>query len=117
MSETIPESEVRSAMAELDKVRGDLMQRPGVTAVDVGLRHRGGELIQELAIRVHVRRKLSAEELDEDQLLPEKLGRFPVDVIEAAYEPQEPLPESGEALPPEAEEVRPSAPGIPESND
>ena len=117
MSETIPESEVQSAIAELDKVRDDLMQRPGVTAVDVGLRYRGGELTQELAIRVHVRRKLPAEVLDEDKLLPEKLGRFRVDVIEAAYEPQEPLPESGEALPPEAEEVELPAPGVPESND
>ena len=131
MSETIPESEVQAAIAELDKVRGDLMRRPGVTAVDVGLRYRGGELTHELAIRVHVARKLPPEALGEDQLLPEALGRFPVDVIEAAYEPQEPRPANQEVPaievvaaetvpqgdPPEVAEARPLEPMGPENND
>ncbi len=116
MSETIPESEVQAAVAELDKVRARLMERPAVTAVDVGLRYREGQLTDELAIRVHVARKLPRESLAAEQLLPETLGRFPVDVIEAAYEPQElpaaaalePAPEAHQSqeLPAEAE-VRP----------
>ena len=108
MAETVSESTVQDAIAELDKVRDDLMERPGVTAVDVGLRYRGGELTDELAIRVHVARKLPREALAADQLLPEKLGRFPVDVLEVAYEVQQPYPEAEvvpEAIPaPEAPE-------------
>lgn len=99
---TIPESEVQAAAAELDRVRGQLMARPGVTAVDVGLRYRQGQLTDELAIRVHVARKLPRESLAADQLLPETLGRFPVDVIEAAYEPQEPWPAAARDPVPEA---------------
>ncbi len=88
MPETIPDSEVQAALAELEKVRGDLMRRPGVTAVDVGFRREDGRIVHELAIRVHVRRKLPPESLTEEELLPENLGAFPVDVIEAAYAPQ-----------------------------
>lgn len=84
----IPPSEINAAIAELNRVRGDWLKRPGVTAVDVGLRFKDGQLTDELAIRVHVRRKLPREALDEHELLPEHLGQFVVDVIEAEYGPQ-----------------------------
>lgn len=76
---TIPPSEVDAAVAELDKVRADWIARPYVTGVDVGLRREG----EGLAIRVYVE---PGRALDEP--LPDRLGRFPVEVIEARFEPQ-----------------------------
>jgi hypothetical protein len=88
MSVDIPESKVQAAISELDKVRGDWLARPNVNAVDVGLKFKDGQLTDELAIRVHVKRKLPREELQAHELFPTQLGGFSVDVIEANYVPQ-----------------------------
>ncbi len=84
----VPDAEVRAAERVLDRVRSQWLRRPGVTAVDVGFRFRGGVMTDELAIRVHVRRKLPAEALPAHELLPESIEGIPVDVIEAEYGPQ-----------------------------
>ena len=86
----ISDEEVTSAKNELAKVRKEWLRRPGVTAVDVGYKMVGGQLRDELAIRVHVKRKRSREELNEGEVFPSHLGRFAVDVIEADYKPQSP---------------------------
>ncbi len=98
----IPDSELDAAMDEMNNVRNDWLRRPGVTAVDVGFKIKDGELTDELAVRVHVKRKLPREAIPEYDLFPEHVGPFRVDVIEAEYGPQdvfesgpEPLPESG----------------------
>lgn len=88
MPRKIPKSELDAALNELNKVRAEWLRRPGVTAVDVGYKFKGGEMTDELAIRVHVRRKLPPEALSEHELFPERLGEFSVDVIEAEYGPQ-----------------------------
>lgn len=88
MPKEIPESELNAAIAELNKVRDQWLKRPGVTAVDVGYKIKDGKLTDELAIRVHVKRKLPPEALSEHEKFPKKLGRFNVDVIEAEYGPQ-----------------------------
>ena len=88
MPERIPETEVNAAVAELDKVRKDWLKRPGVTSVDVGYKIKGGRPTDELAIRVHIKRKLPPEMVSQAELFPERLGRFSVDVIEAEYGPQ-----------------------------
>jgi hypothetical protein len=85
MPREIPTSELNAAIEELDQVREEWLKRPGVTAVDVGYKIQDGVLTDQLAIRVHVRRKLSPEALPEHELFPEHLGRFSVDVIEATY--------------------------------
>jgi hypothetical protein len=77
-------SEVEEAVAALDKVRLEWLARPWVTGVDVGLR-RGGE---GLSIRVYVRRKRVGDTAAAEEAFPERLGRFPVEVIEATFEPQ-----------------------------
>lgn len=82
------DEEVNSAKTELAKVQKEWSRRPGVTAVDIGYKVTGGQLQDELAIRVHVKRKRSLEELSEDEVFPSRLGRFAVDVIEAEYGPQ-----------------------------
>ena len=78
----------QEAATELKKVQGDWLKRPGVTAVDVGLKFTDGQLTNQIAVRVHVRRKLAADDLPPGEIFPESLGRVPVDVIEASYGPQ-----------------------------
>ena len=82
------DEEVKAAKAALAKVRENWLRRPGVTAVDVGYRMKGGRMQDELAIRVHVKRKLLPEQLSEEEIFPTSLGLFPVDIIEAEYGPQ-----------------------------
>lgn len=103
MPKRIPAKQVDAAIAELDKVRKQWLRRPGVTAVDVGYKIKDNELTDELAIRVHVKRKLPVEALEDYDKFstsdkPEKLGSFPLDVIEAEYGPSQPI----EVLGPEA---------------
>lgn len=88
MPKQIPESQLKAAREELAKVRKSLLKTPGVTAVDVGYKIKEGQVTDDLAIRVHVRRKLPREAIPEGELLPERIGSFPVDVIEAEYGPQ-----------------------------
>jgi hypothetical protein len=73
-------SEVDAARAELDKVRSEWLAKPAVTGVDVGLRRGGGE---GLVIHVYV----SPESATEDEF-PERVGRFPVEVVRAKFGPQ-----------------------------
>jgi len=81
----ISNEQLAAAEAELEKVRTDWLDRPGVTAIDIGYRYRGGQMTDELAIRVHVQHKLPANQLAPETLFPAYLGPFPVDVIEANY--------------------------------
>ena len=83
---------VQAAVQQLDKVRELWLNRPGVTGLDVGYRQENGHLTDELAIRVHVARKLPNSALEpgfsfsvhgESSLL----GDFRIDVIEASYAP------------------------------
>jgi hypothetical protein len=84
---------VEDAIAALDKVRREWLRRPGVTAVDVGFKIKGDTLTDEVAIRVHVARKIPVPELAKSEVFnetgktPKRVGGFPVDVIEAKYGP------------------------------
>lgn len=84
---------VDEAIAALDSVRRQWLRRPGVTAVDVGFKIRGDAMTDEVAIRVHVARKIPVAELASSEVFnetgktPAKLRGFPVDVIEAEYGP------------------------------
>ena len=84
----IPDETLRAAEAELAKVRKNWLRRPGVTAVDVGYKISGGRMLDELAVRVHVKRKLPPEQLSPQEIFPTSLGGFAVDIIEAEYGPQ-----------------------------
>ena len=94
----IPDSELDAALIEMNNVRNDWLRRPGVAAVDVGFKIKEGELTDELAIRVHVKRKWSREAIPEHDLFPEHLGPFSVDVLEADYGPQDVFESSPEDL-------------------
>ena len=84
---------VGDAVASLDSVRRQWLRRPGVTAVDVGFKIKGDELTDDVAIRVHVARKIPVDDLVKNEVFnetgsaPQKVGGFPVDVIEASYGP------------------------------
>lgn len=96
MAKKVDESKVEEAVAQLDAVRSEWLRRPGVTGVDVGFKISGEELTEQLAIRVHVERKLPPEALPDYEVFtvsgqPETLGAFPIDVIEATYAPSQVL--------------------------
>ena len=84
---------VEEAIAALDSVRREWLRRPGVTAVDVGFKIKGDTVTDEVAIRVHVARKIPVAELASSEVFnetgktPKKIKGFPVDVIEAKYGP------------------------------
>ncbi len=58
----------------------------GVFKVDIGYRWTDGKMTGELALRVHVRRKKPESELSYDEIIPESLDGYPVDVIESKIE-------------------------------
>ena len=88
MGGSISRAELEAMTEALDEVRKDWLKRPGVTAVDVGFKMKGGKPTDSLAIRVHVRRKLAVEALPPHEVFPGRLGPYDVDVIEAEYGPQ-----------------------------
>ncbi len=56
-----------------------LLDRTGVIGVEIGLRERGGEVTDELALRVVVAEK---KDVPEAEALPEEFAGVPVDVVE-----------------------------------
>lgn len=82
------DEEIKGAEAELAKVRKEWLRRPGVTAVDVGYKITDGRIVDVLAIRVFVKRKLQPEQLEDWEIFPSTLGEYAVDVVEAEFGPQ-----------------------------
>ncbi|MCB8961190.1 MAG: hypothetical protein H6651_12815 [Ardenticatenales bacterium] len=92
MTRRYRKSIVQAAIQQLDKVRELWLNRPGVTGLDVGYRLEDGHLTDELAIRVHVARKLPNSALEPGTSFSIQgdsslLGDFRIDVIEASYKP------------------------------
>jgi endonuclease G len=79
------EEEMAHAERVLNRVRSQWLQRPGVTAVDLGFKWSHGQMTGQLAIRVHVAEKKAPSELSQEELFPEEVEGVPVDVIEATY--------------------------------
>jgi hypothetical protein len=80
--------EMAKAESVLESVREEWLARDGVTAVDLGFKWRQGQMSDQLAIRVHVTKKIRAAELPADEIFPKEIQGIPVDVIEATYAPQ-----------------------------
>jgi endonuclease G len=92
MPKKIAQDRIDAAVDELNKVRRSWLKRPGVTAVDVGYKIKDETLTDELAVRVHVQRKVPAEALETYEVFStsedrKQQGAFPIDVIEAEYSP------------------------------
>ena len=62
--------------------------RPGVTGLDVGVRLRGNELGDEIALRVYVHAKRPRSAIAEGECFPREIDGVPVDVIE--FDPHPP---------------------------
>ena len=77
--------EMTRAQEVLASVRDEWLQRPGVTAVDLGFKWSDGQMTGELAIRVHLAQKKPLSELSEAELFPREVEGIAVDVIEATY--------------------------------
>lgn len=81
------------ARRALRKATGGHLYDPNVTLVDFGHPKRRGRIMgEELAVRVHVRRKLAGLELEAALMrgtttasIPREIEGFPTDVIEATY--------------------------------
>ncbi|MBA2305565.1 MAG: hypothetical protein H0W08_23430 [Acidobacteria bacterium] len=81
-----PVSEARALGAIIvakEAVEEDLLQRAGVTGVDVGYKYVGGERTDEIAIRVLVRNKGNVPKA---QQVPATINGIPTDVIERTFE-------------------------------
>lgn len=80
-------------MADLDPelkrakqaAEAELLNRPGVTGVDIGYKEVNGKPTDVIAIRVLVQNK---RDVRPDERVPETIGGFPTDVIQRRFEPQ-----------------------------
>ncbi len=91
----VTEYEINLVEETLEGVLDDWLARPGVTGVDIGFKWSGGQMSEELALRVHVVQKKDAASIDIADLFPSRVGSIPVDVIQAQYHlPGEPTSKS-----------------------
>ena len=70
----------------LKRNKKQLMARKGVYKVDVGYRWKDGQMTGEIALRVHVKDKKPADEVANEDLVPDEIEGFPVDVIQSNIE-------------------------------
>lgn len=77
---------VEELIAVKQRVEQQFLDQPGVTGIDVGYKEVGGELTDQIAVRVHVARKTDSVPLAER--VPAELGGFVTDVVERVYELQ-----------------------------
>jgi len=77
---------VDELIAIKERVEAQFLSAPGVTAVDVGYKEVGGQLTDQVAIRVHVAQK--TDSVPDDQRVPGEIEGAVTDVLERRYEPQ-----------------------------
>lgn len=77
---------VEELVAVKSRVEAEYLGRPGVTGVDVGFKQVGGELTDQIAIRVSVEEK--RDDVPADQRVPAEIDGNPTDVLERRYELQ-----------------------------
>jgi hypothetical protein len=74
------EAEQARFLASYDTVAARLSRIPGVVEVCIGLRRRGGRLLDEPAFIVSVKEKRPESELPPDEVVPRTIDGFPTDV-------------------------------------
>lgn len=77
---------VNELIAIKAQVEAQYLGQPGVTGIDVGFKEVGGRTTDQLAIRVHVARKLAR--VSAAQRVPAEIDGIVTDVLERNYEPQ-----------------------------
>jgi hypothetical protein len=73
---------VERAQAVRQTYAADLMKKPNVVGVGVGLQHTGGQRTDRVALVVMVDRKLPLDQLAPEERLPREINGVPVDVKE-----------------------------------
>ncbi|MFI6148723.1 hypothetical protein [Streptomyces sp. NPDC051109] len=73
-------------VAVKERVEQQFLDQPGVTGIDVGYKEVGGQLTDQIAVRVHVARK--TDDIPLAERVPAELGGFVTDVVERDYELQ-----------------------------
>lgn len=68
-------------MGMLDEARAQLMQYPGVVSVEIGIKESGGDLVDVLAWRVYVTKKLPEDQLAPEAIIPDEILGVKTDVI------------------------------------
>ncbi len=69
-----------------DRAETEYLSRPGVTGIDVGYKVVGGVQTDEVAIRVHVKKKKAS--VPKAQMVPAQIDGVATDVLERDYELQ-----------------------------
>ena len=64
------------------RIEDELLQKPNVVGVGVGLRKTGGVYRDEIALVVMVRKKVPAIELEPEDRIPQAIEDVPIDVLE-----------------------------------
>jgi hypothetical protein len=76
----VQDDELERLRVVKDLYEADLMRKPNVVGVGIGLRQREGELTDEPAIVVSVTHKPSASVMAPEDVIPTELDGVPVDV-------------------------------------
>jgi hypothetical protein len=76
----VQNDELERLRAVKEQYEADLMQKPNVVGVGIGLRQRGGQLTGEPAIVVSVTHKAPAALMAPEDVIPTELDGVPVDV-------------------------------------
>jgi hypothetical protein len=63
-------------------MEAELLRKPNVVGVGVGLRHKDGEFTEEVALIVMVSKKVPEVELAPEDKIPEEIDNVPIDVLE-----------------------------------
>lgn len=82
MSEETQREHFEAAKAVRDAHEQDLMAKPNVVGVGVGLRQQGGHITNTVVVVVMVRHKVKPQDLSPDDLIPPEIDGVPVDVQE-----------------------------------
>lgn len=73
--------EILAALTEIQRrYEDELMNKPHVIGIGIGIKQTGGQLTGELALIVMVDEKVPAARLDADEMIPPELEGYPVDV-------------------------------------
>jgi hypothetical protein len=74
---------MEEAKAAKNQYKQELMRKPNVVAVGAGYKRVGGQQTDIPCVIVFVSQKVAAETLSGNQLVPEKVGEVPTDVVES----------------------------------
>ncbi len=66
---------------EAQKLARQFVGHAGVTDIEFGLKHKNGELTEEISLRFKVTEKKDEKKLRKSEVLPKKVGKFATDVL------------------------------------